>query len=247
MPTVESVRATEADGRFSRYAPRSITLWGGVAAPLLLQAFAAAAAGSTIDTLEEIVVTAQKRAENVQDVPSSISVLGGEQLQTLHAVQLTDYAAYVPGFQVDTRGSPGQAQLTLRGVAASISSGPTVGVYLDDSPVGSSSIFAQGSSFQMDLMPYDIERIEVLRGPQGTLYGASTMGGLLKYVTRAPDLGSFELRAGTDLLSIKNGSGTGWGGRAGLNVPLIEGKLCSASQCLQGIHARLHRQRTQRT
>lgn len=174
--------------------------------------------------IEEIVVTAQKRVENLQDVPVSISVVGNRQLEDLHVTQLTDIAAYVPGFQVDNTGSPGQTALSLRGVAP-VGPGQTVGTYIDDTPVGSSSFYARGAVFALDLLPYDIERLEVLRGPQGTLYGASTIGGLLKYVTRSPDLENFEFRAGADVLSMADADDMGVGGRVGINAPLVEGKV----------------------
>lgn len=174
--------------------------------------------------IDEIIVTAQKREENLQDVPVSISVVGDEQLQNMHVTQLTDIGAYVPGLQVNSGGSPGQTSLTLRGLAQ-VGPGQTVGTYLDDAPVGSSSFYARGSIFSLDLLPYDVQRIEVLRGPQGTLYGASTIGGLLKYVTHAPDLNKFQLRAGADVFGIADANKRGVGGRFGFNSPLIDGKL----------------------
>src|SRR3990167_11356112 len=85
-------------------------------------------------TLDEVVVTAQKRTESVQDVPASISVLSAARMERLQAAQLTDYASYIPGFQVDSGGSPGAAQITLRGVNAAPDSGASVGTYIDDSP-----------------------------------------------------------------------------------------------------------------
>jgi iron complex outermembrane recepter protein len=177
------------------------------------------------NTLEELIVTADKRTANVQDVPASINVLTARQLEAINAVQLVDYAALIPGFQVDTRGVPGTAQLTLRGVAASPSAGATVGTYIDDSPLGSSTLFAQASSFSLDLMPYDIERIEVLEGPQGTLYGASSMGGLLKYVLKSPDLKDFSGQVGVTGFGIQNADEGGYGGRLALNMPLVSDTL----------------------
>ena len=138
----------------------------------------------------EIIVTAQKRTENLQDVPISISVVSGESLQQSGAVQLVDFGAYTPGLQVDSTGTPGQSTISLRGVAP-VGPSQTVGTYLDDAPVGSSSLYARSAVFALDLLPYDIQRIEILRGPQGTLYGASSIGGLLKYVTVTPSLDGF--------------------------------------------------------
>jgi iron complex outermembrane recepter protein len=171
-----------------------------------------------------IIVTAQKRAERVQDVPISISVVGGEQMQQSGGSQLLDYAAYVPGLQVDNGGSPGRSTLSLRGVAP-IGPSATVGVYLDDAPIGSSGIYNRGQSFSLDLLPYDVERLEVLRGPQGTLYGASSIGGLLKYVTVQPDLQKLSLRGGAELFDVAHASDLGWAAGAMASVPIITDQL----------------------
>lgn len=170
-------------------------------------------------TIAEIIVTAQKRAENVQDVPASVSVFDDQRITELHASQLSDYAAYIPGLNVSGLGTPGQTTITLRGIAA-IGDGAVVGTYVDDTPLGASSFYARASAFGLDLMPYDIERVEVLRGPQGTLYGASTMGGLLKYVFKDPSASEFELRAGAEASQISGADDLGWGARVGLNAPL---------------------------
>lgn len=171
-----------------------------------------------VTDLGEVVVTADKREENINKVPSAISVIGAVQIEKLNATQLTDYANYVPGLQVRSQGTPGQTTVTLRGIAA-LSSGSTVGTYLDEVPVGSSGIYQAATLFALDLLPYDIERVEVLRGPQGTLYGAGAMGGLLKYVMRAPDLNETEFRVGGGVSSVANG-GTGNNFRLGANIPL---------------------------
>ncbi len=175
-------------------------------------------------TLDTIIVTAHKRAEDMRDVPASISVISDAQLEDLHATQLTDFAAYVPGFQVGSGGTPGQTSLSLRGIVP-ISPGATVGTYLDDTPLGSSSFHARSAEFALDLLPYDVEQIEVLRGPQGTFYGANTIGGLLKYRTRAPDLQNFEIRAGADAFDVADAGDFGWGQRIGVNVPLVDDRL----------------------
>jgi iron complex outermembrane recepter protein len=173
---------------------------------------------------EEVVVTAQKRTEIALDVPSSISVLGAGQLETLSALQLVDYATFIPGFDVATYGSPAQAILTLRGLSP-LGGPETVGTYIDDAPFGPSGAWADSGSFALDLLPYDFERVEVLRGPQGTLYGANTMGGLLKFVTRAPDLHETYGRVGIEASSIESAGDPGFGLRATANLPVIEGKL----------------------
>jgi len=172
----------------------------------------------------EIIITAQKREERIQDVPISISVVDQEQILESGASQLADYAAYVPGLQVENAGSPGRSTLSLRGVAP-IGPSATVGIYLDDAPIGSSGIYNRSQTFTLDLLPYDIERLEVLRGPQGTLYGASTIGGLLKYVTVRPDLDRMAVRGGGELFDVAHGDGLGWGLNAKVTVPIVTDQL----------------------
>ena len=169
--------------------------------------------------VEEIVVTAQKRAESIQDVPASISVLGAETFERISATSLSDYAAYVPGLTVESGGTPGQALLVLRGLPP-IGPRATVGTYVDESPFGSTTA-ANTVGFALDVMPYDIDRVEVLRGPQGTLYGAGALGGVLRYQFRAPDLEQHEFRAGVDGFDIEGAGNLGWNARVGANIPLV--------------------------
>jgi len=190
-----------------------------------IAALPAAAQESTVGAREgEIVVTAQKRVQNVQDVPIAISVVEGDQMLQTGSSQLIDYAAYVPGLQVDNAGSPGRSTLSLRGVAP-IGPSATVGIYLDDAPIGSSGIYNRGQTFTLDLLPYDIERLEVLRGPQGTLYGASSIGGLLKYVPIQPDLKDLKVRAGGEVFAIAHSDDVGWAANALINIPVIQDQL----------------------
>ncbi|WP_343518294.1 TonB-dependent receptor [Sphingomonas sp.] len=195
-------------------------------AALALPAVAAAQEATEADARDpnEIVVTAQKREERLQDVPISISIVGGERMQQSGGSQLTDYAAYVPGLQVDNGGSPGRSTLSLRGVAP-IGPSATVGMYLDDAPIGSSGIYNRAQAFSLDLLPHDIDRLEVLRGPQGTLYGASSIGGLLKYVTVQPDLQQFSVRASGEVFTIAHGGDAGWAAGAIVNVPIVQDQL----------------------
>jgi outer membrane receptor protein involved in Fe transport len=175
-------------------------------------------------TDQEIVVTAQKRAEDQQDVPISISVVSGQALVESGATQLTEIAGYVPGLHVSSFGAPGQTQVSLRGIAP-LGAGASVGTYVDDAPVGSSTVYTESAGFTVDLLPYDLARIEVLRGPQGTLYGASTIGGLLKYVTIAPDLNEFTARAGAEAFNIRRSGDIGYAFQAFVNAPIITDRL----------------------
>jgi iron complex outermembrane recepter protein len=199
--------------------------WLACSVPALLAVGGTACAQSSpADTTGEIVVTAQKRSENILAVPASVSVVGGERLVEQHATQLQDYAAYVPGLQVDSGGAPGQTTITLRGIAP-IGSGSAVGTYIDDAPLGSSGLYAMANSFQLDMMPYDLKNVEVLRGPQGTLYGASTMGGLVKYVLEPADASGLHAAVGGDVMGVQHGDGVGGGVRGMVNVPIVPGTL----------------------
>jgi outer membrane receptor protein involved in Fe transport len=174
--------------------------------------------------LEEIVVTAQKRGENIQEVPSGVTALSAQLLKDVHATQLVDIGAYVPALQIDSAGSPGQTTISIRGIAP-IGRGATVSTYIDDAPVGSSSSYGGGNSFALDLLPYDVQRLEVLRGPQGTLYGASSMGGLLKYVLTEPSLDTFEARIGGDVFGMADAGKPGGGFRGTVSGPIVDGEL----------------------
>lgn len=198
------------------------TLACAAAVPVLAQERPTTAAEEAV-TLDSVVVTANKRVENVRDVGASISVIGERQLENMAASSLTDYAALIPGMQVQSSGTPGLTSVSLRGIST-LSSGATVATYIDEVPVGSSGIYQSAGSLMLDLLPYDISRVEVLRGPQGTLYGAGAIGGLLKYVTRPPDLVNEEFRAGVGLRSVSDG-GQDWNGRVGVSLPLQEDRL----------------------
>lgn len=174
--------------------------------------------------LDEIVVTANKRVENVRNVAAGISVVDGARLEDTGATQLTDFASYVPGLQVQSNGAPGRTTVSMRGIAP-LSSGATVATYIDETPVGSSGIYQAATVLSLDMLPYDIERIEMVRGPQGTLYGAGAIGGLMKYVTRLPDLYETEFRIGGGLGSVEGGDDLGSSFRAGANLPISEGRI----------------------
>jgi len=167
----------------------------------------------------DIVVTAQKKSENIQDVPLTVRTVSSETLTNLGAKQLGDYAATIPGLQVDSGGAPGLQTITIRGITTGALYGSsTTAVYVDDVPIGSSSTYAYGGNFGLDILPYDLSRIEVLEGPQGTLYGASSMGGLLKYVLTTPNLSTSSVRLGGDVSVIAHGRGVGTSGRGYANV-----------------------------
>ncbi len=135
--------------------------------------------------LQEVVVTAQKRAEKLHDVPMGVSAITSDELDKQQLVDFADLESKVPALSVE-QVQPGQDRLTLRGENVG-SVGSTVTTYIDDTPFGSSNALANGSIVTGDFDTWDLQRVEVLRGPQGTLYGAGSEGGLLKYVTNPPD------------------------------------------------------------
>lgn len=168
--------------------------------------------------LEQVVVTAQKRSENLQDVPVSIQALGGEKLEQLQVGAFVDYVKYLPSVSFTTSG-PGFGQVYMRGVASGgdgnhSGSLPSVGVYLDEQPVTT----IQGA---LDIHVYDIARVEALAGPQGTLYGASSQAGTLRIITNKPTSTGF--KAGVDVEANKvDGGGTGHTLEGFVNVPLSD-------------------------
>jgi iron complex outermembrane receptor protein len=175
--------------------------------------------------LEEVVVTATKRAEDLQSVPDSVTAIGDSLLNRIQAQSLSDIAAYVPGLNVQASGVEAN-RLIIRGLTTGPNDlSPSVGVYIDDAPFGSNSGFALGALFSPDLDPFDLERVEVLKGPQGTLYGASTLAGLVKYVTKAPDPDSFSTHARVDFDRADDSGANTYAMRAGVNLPLISGKV----------------------
>ena len=170
--------------------------------------------------LSEVVVTAQKRTERLQDVPVPVTALDAGMLAERAATRLQDYFTSVPGLSVASLGDFGGAAISIRGLTTG-SGSPTVGIMIDDVPFGSSSGIGEGGRQYPDIDPSDLERVEVLRGPQGTLYGASSIGGVIKFVTVDPSTAGFSGRVQALGSSVDHGS-QGYGVRGMVNVPLSE-------------------------
>lgn len=149
------------------------------------------AMSSPQEALAEIVVTAQRRLQNIQSVPISMMAMSQDTLDDLHVHTLSDLAAVVPGLVISTPGDGIQAEtdIAIRGISSGDNS-PTTGIYIDDTPVMIRQDFQAGYSGSPQPAIFDLQRIEVLRGPQGTLFGASTMGGAIRYITHPPDMDS---------------------------------------------------------
>jgi iron complex outermembrane recepter protein len=173
--------------------------------------------------LEEIVVTAQKRSENLQDVPIAITALGTEKLDELHIQNLDDYVKYLPavayvrGQGQGGNGEPGSSHVYMRGVVSGgdgnhSGSQPSVGTYLDEQPVTT----IDGT---VDVHVYDIARVEVLEGPQGTLYGASSQSGTIRIITNKPDPTKFSASYDLSVNQVAHGD-VGYTAEGYVNLPL---------------------------
>jgi len=173
--------------------------------------------------LQEVVVTAQKRVENLQNVPISVQVFDTQKLEQMNIVNLDDYVKYSPSIAyVRTQGEggngqPGEAHIYIRGVVSGgdgnhSGSQPSVGVYLDEMPVTT----IDGT---VDVHIYDVQRIEILEGPQGTLFGASSESGTVRIISNKPDPTKFA--AGYDVQGNRvDHGGTGYEAEGFLNIPL---------------------------
>src|SRR5258708_16158651 len=170
----------------------------------VLLAGSAVAAPAEESPLQEIIVTAARREQPLQDVPASVAVVDPDQFAQGGLNSLADVLAYVPGVIFIDNGAPGQGSITMRGVA-NVFSTASVGIYIDDIPYGSETSFAESANFALDALFADIDRVEVIKGPQGTLYGASSMGGALRYITREPSLTEVSGRISTDFSDTYHG------------------------------------------
>jgi iron complex outermembrane recepter protein len=172
--------------------------------------------------LEEIVVTAEKRESTVDKTPISITAVSGKDLQDRGITDFSTLAGETPGVSMKTNG-PGQTEFEMRGMTSSGGNSPTVGFYLDDVPLTAPAA-AQNGKVVIDPSLYDLNRVEVLRGPQGTLYGSSSMGGTIRLVSNQPNLTEYQGSAQV-ILSGTDGGGFNHGENAMVNLPLIDNVL----------------------
>jgi iron complex outermembrane receptor protein len=172
--------------------------------------------------LEVVTVTATRRREPLRDVPLKVETLNVAQLEGAGAAALSDYVGSLPGVHVSGGEGPGRGQVNIRGVSVGSAGAPTVGTYVDEVAFGSSTAFVGEAVAALDMALLDLHHIELLRGPQGTLYGAGAMGGLLKYVTNQPDPSAFSGKVSVGVRGSKNGA-LGHTETGVLNLPLSEG------------------------
>jgi len=188
--------------------------------------------GSSAGALQEVVVTAQKREEKLHDVPMGVTAITAEDMQKEQLIGLEDLKSKVPGLSL-TEVQPGETRLTLRGQNVG-GIGSTVTTYIDDTPFGSSNALANGFFYSGDFDTWDLQRVEVLRGPQGTLYGAGSEGGLLKYVTNPPDPTKFAAAVQAGGEDVAHGEGAG-SGKGMINLPIGDRAAFRLSGYYQGL------------
>jgi iron complex outermembrane receptor protein len=191
----------------------------------LAGAGAALAAGQTAPPptppkTEEITVTSQKRSENVRKVPLSITVLSGAQIRAEHIENFADLTRAVPNLSFSSQAGEGLSNLEMRGISSSAGTA-TVALYLDDVSLTTRNLPTEGASEPRFL---DISRVEVLRGPQSTLYGASALGGTLRYISNQPKMDVFEGNVFSEISGTYHG-GVNWDEQGVLNIPIIDNQL----------------------
>ncbi len=193
-----------------------IASWAMLAAPALAGQVDSAATANPGD----IVVTAQRREQRLLDVPLAVSAVSGEQLQDRGVQRLSDLQTSIPGLWI-VETTTGSERLQLRGVSQQVGL-PTVAVYIDEVNVNPGAV---GSGISVRAI--DLERIEVLRGPQATLYGEGSMGGTVRYITAKPDLDNATGRVNAQVGDVQRNGGTAWLVEGAASVPLVPGKLAA--------------------
>ena len=169
--------------------------------------------------IQEVTVTANRRRENARKIPTSIGVISGQELATHHIEDYEDVTRVLPGVSFAAHNGPGQDNISIRGVSSTVGN-PTVGIYLDDVPI----ITQNGYEGVAQPRFLDLDRIEVLRGPQGTLYGASSEGGTIRFLSNQPDLGTVGGSISSDLSGTVHG-GINQDQQVVANLPLVTDKL----------------------
>jgi len=187
--------------------------------PASAQTTAAASIENT--GLQEVVVTAEKRESTVQKTPISMTAITGADLQAQGVTDMVSVAQQVPGISFKTSG-PGQTEFEMRGLTSTGGESPTVGFYLDDVALTPAAM-AQNGKTVIDPSLYDLNRVEVLRGPQGTLYGAGSMGGTVKLISNQPDPRAFGASAEFIGSGTDSGGGFNHTENGMLNLPLANG------------------------
>ena len=183
---------------------------------------AATSGSSQSGGLEEIIVTAQKRSETIKDVPYSVSAIGQEQLEQQHIQSIEDVTRALPGVSFGSGAVQGEDNITIRGIGSQTGNA-AIGLYLDEVPIVTQNPWQPGTyTGASEPHFFDMSRIEVLRGPQGTLYGASSLGGAIRYISNAPDPDQTSVTLRSDLSHTDHG-GTNYDEQAVVNYAIAPG------------------------
>jgi iron complex outermembrane receptor protein len=218
MNTTIGRRLTAKSGVASRLLAASVAIAAALSAPLwsLAQTVTAGPGG-----LEEIIVTANKlNAQKVLDIPASIQAISGDSLQSIGASGIMSIAGEVPGLSIQDLG-PGDKKYVIRGINST--GDATTGVYYGEAVISGSNA-DDGGGFESDIRLYDLNRVEVLRGPQGTLYGASSMSGTIRFIPNSPDLNTLGGYLTMEGSQTTHASGN-YNINGEVNLPIIDGVL----------------------
>jgi iron complex outermembrane recepter protein len=190
---------------------------------------AATATSPSSATLGEVIVTSQKRAQNLQNVPVSVSAVSGDAVKVERITSFDDLSRAVPNVAFNSGAMEGVTNISIRGVSSTAGSA-TVGTYIDDVSVTVPNLFYEGN---VEPSLPDLARIEVLRGPQGTLYGDSSEGGTIRYISQAPSFSGFTADLTGDVSDTDHGS-LNYSTTANLNIPVIQDKVAVRIAAIQG-------------
>lgn len=173
--------------------------------------------------LNEVIVTATRHTESLLNVPISMDVLSGSSLEQPDVQSVVDALSRAPGVSLNVAGLGGASQVTIRGIAsgaAQFTGSGTAAYYIDDTALG-----LVRSAVVPDVDAYDLQRVEVLEGPQGTLYGAGTLSGVVRILSNDPNLYSYQIKGRTLLSSTNGSSGANYDEDVALNAPIVPSKL----------------------
>ena len=175
------------------------------------------------NALEEVIVTAQKKEQSLQDISISIKALNAQTLETVKADSLDDIVRLVPSLSM-TDLQRGGNNVQIRGLGSNVGNVGTIAIY-NDGVLSPNRIQSSGTFAEPDAALFDIERVEVLRGPQGTLYGEGSFGGVINIISKMPDASGFAASAGANWFDTKGGTSDNWDLTGMINIPLVEDTL----------------------
>lgn len=196
---------------------RTTQIFSGIFLGLLSAGLAQAQSGASTSALEEVIVTASKRGDQlIQDIPITVQAIGGERLKEIGALDFNDYYRQIPSLSVNDQG-PGHKNYIIRGISSQ--GAGTVGLYFDETIVTGEFLSSEGGR-AADIRLFDMNRIEVLKGPQGTTFGSSSLSGTIRWIPNQPNLSEFGAEVGGTLSSTKDADFPSWAVDAMVNVPL---------------------------